>query len=164
MHPNQDFLISTISASGIVLKPVIIFEGLRIPKDFRSSNSFAAIEFQKNAWMTKDLMLEYVDSLPSGDDYKLLIMDSFTVHQNKEILEKLDTKYIIPFFVHAGYTDLLQPLNVSIIKLLKSRICNFYDEWLHGVPIANHKMPVPKKSYLVEWVTQSLSFTGRDDN
>ena len=146
----------TISASGVAMKPMIIFKGVRIPQDLRSSNPMAVIKFQKNAWMTKELMLEYVDSLPNGTDYKLLIMDSFTVHKNKEVLEKLESKNFIPFFVPAGYTDLLQPLDVSIMKPLKSKIRIFYDDWLHGVSIINHKLPVPKKCQLVEWVTQSL--------
>ena len=42
------------------------------------------------------------------------------------------------------------------MKPLKTRILNFYDKWLHGVSIINHKMPVPKKTQLIERITQSL--------
>ncbi len=83
--------------------------------------------------MSKDLMLEYVDSLPSGNDYKLLIWTLLRYIKTKKYWKKLEFKNFIPFFVPAGYTDLLQPLDVSIMKPLKSRIRNFYDEWLFEV-------------------------------
>ena len=70
--------------------------------------------------MTKDLKLEYVDSL-QAIDYGLLYCA-----QKQRSTGKI--KNFIPFFVPAGYIDLRQHLDVSIMKPLKSKIRIFYDD------------------------------------
>ena len=106
--------------------------------------------------MNQDIVKQYVESLPSGEEYKLVIMDYFTVYKNKEVLKKLEAKNYIPAFVTGGYTDLLQPLDAALMKPFKSRVRNYYNDWLDSVEIGNHKVPVPKKHQIVEWIRQSL--------
>jgi hypothetical protein len=124
----------TCTASGEKLKPAIIFKGKNCPRGLIENLGIKAVWMQKNAWMDRPTMLAYVNSLPEGDDYKLLIMDSFSVHKDIDVLQALERERYKTVFVPSGYTDIYQPLDVSIMRpykygmrnLLKTGRVNFH--------------------------------------
>src|SRR5690242_1234540 len=107
---------------------------------------------QKNAWMNKEKMLEFVESLEDTQEHKLLIMDSFCVHRDVEVIESLAQKNFHVVNVPSGHTDIFQPLDVALMKLFKDRIRNGYATWMYTEGIVNGKLAIPSKQQVIEWV------------
>ena len=55
---------------------------------------------QQNAWMDTEVMKKYINLLPTQTEMNIFIMDQFKVPE--------------------GYTDSLQPLDVSVMKSFES--------------------------------------------
>ena len=147
----------TIRADGTRLNPLIIFKGVNRPRNLPVSDDICSVEVQKNAWMNVELMHKYVENLPTDDEDKLLIMDAFTVHKNQEILRQLESKKYHVVFVPPGYTDVMQPLDVSIMHSFKSAMRIEFRNWLPTVPKVNGRQPIPSKSILIQWVSRSFT-------
>lgn len=146
----------TISASGHFLKPMLIFKGINLTKQMKKISDIHNIHVQENAWMNIGLMKNYIDTLPFSDENKLMIMDEFICHKNPEILSLLQAKNYLVLFVPKGYTDLLQPLDVGIMKPFKGHLKFFFREWMHQEGIIGGKAKCPSKELMCEWVKKSI--------
>lgn len=143
----------TIRSNGDILDPMVIFKGKNLTNNLKNGVSgINSIEMLDNAWMNQTIMEKYIDSLPASESYKLLIMDTFAVHKNNSILEKLLLKRYIVVFVPPGYTDILQPLDVSINKPFKSLIRKQFQNWIDSMNYSYEKLPVPTKDLMCKWI------------
>ena len=146
----------TIRGDGSRLKPMILFKGKNSPKRIIIPSNIQSVDAQLNAWMDTKFMLQYVESLPCSDEPKLLIMDAFAVHKKAEVLEKLMEKNFHVVFVPAGFTDLLQPLDVAIMRPFKSAMREYFCQWSYTQEKVKGRLPIPSKNLLVQWVESSF--------
>lgn len=146
----------TIRNNGDILDPIVIFKGKNLPNNLKNGISgINSIEMQDNAWMNQTIMEKYVDSLPTSESFKLLIMDTFAVHKNTSIIEKLHTKRYVVVFVPPGYTDILQPLDVSINKPFKCNIRKQFQDWINSMNYSYEKLPVPTRDLMCKWIASA---------
>lgn len=144
----------TIRADGTALKPLVIFKGKNRPKNLSIPEGIFSVEYQSNAWMTRDLMKKYIESLPFSDEPKLIIMDAFIVHKNTEILKLLQEKNYHTIFVPSGFTDILQPLDVGVMHPFKSAIKDVFTNWSNEQEFVNDRLPIPKPNTVLSWVNE----------
>jgi hypothetical protein len=117
----------TVSSSGDKLRPFAIFKGTtsgRVNREFsRRENPYPQdIEYatSENAWMTRQLMMDWMDTVlfpyteTIGPQNICLLLDSFRVHQEAEIISRLTTAGIETIFIPGGLTADLQPLDVGV--------------------------------------------------
>ena len=148
------------TAAGKLLPPFIIFKGkTKRPLKKVKIPSGAVCTTQVNAWMDEERMLEWIDKVWSPyvqGKPALLSLDTFTAHLTQTVREAFDkcgTKLLV---IPGGCTSVLQPLDLSINKPLKSYIrqswCQYMiDETDKGVS----KVRCPPKEAVIEWILQA---------
>ena len=148
------------TAAGKLLPPFVIFKGktkralkkVKIP-------SGAVCTTQVNAWMDEERMLEWIDKVWSPyvrGKPALLALDTFTGHLTETVraaFDKCGTKLLV---IPGGCTSVLQPLDISINKPLKSYIrqswCQYMiEETDKGVS----KVKCPPKEAVIEWILRA---------
>jgi hypothetical protein len=134
----------TISASGVLLPPQVIYQGktpgchakITFPSDWNVTHS-------DSHWSTEFTMLEFLDSviipyvtstrvkleLPE-DQVALAIFDVFAAHRCSSVLKKLSDNHINQILVPACCTSELQPLHLIVTSefkaLMKASFCGWY--------------------------------------
>lgn len=148
----------TARANGTLAAPTIIFKGVNLPRNLQQIEGVQDIFMQKNAWMNSILMRQYVasPSLPGGDAMKILIIDKFTAHGDEKVLRILREKNYIVKFVPAGYTDLLQPLDVGVMKPFKVQMKRLFTDWLFERGIVDGKATCPSKELFCRWTANAV--------
>jgi len=127
-------LLLGITASGLKLPPLIVFRGANtergtIIKELKSHPQIAQrnlyLTCNKTAWVTREILLEYLEFVFKEDDYfdledpKLIIMDNFGGHNVEEDLDENRFKIL---FLPENSTHLTQPLDILINRSLKSSL------------------------------------------
>ena len=80
------------------------------------------VKFNATAYANSSNMLEWLDEqlVPAlSDQPSLLVMDLFAVHKTEEVLDMLRANDITVSIIPGSCTGLVQPINVSINRLLK---------------------------------------------
>jgi hypothetical protein len=124
----------SVCSNGEKLQPMIIFKGTsngRIARTIHSRNSpyprEAAYAMQPNAWMSEDIMVEWIErifipyTLMARDNNQrvVLILDTLRAHQTEEIRRLIRENHIQLLYIPGGLTGQLQPLDVGINGPLK---------------------------------------------
>lgn len=136
-------LLLTITASGYLLPPQVIYQGktpgchakVTFPESW-------AITHSDSHWSTEATMLQFIDSVLvpyvtktrhelelAVDHYSLAIFDVFKAHRCDSVLRKLNDNNIHQVFVPAGCTSELQPLDVSVNQEFKAIMKNSFSRW-----------------------------------
>ena len=131
----------TITASGKVLKPHIIYkgkpEGLISESELPRHPKGAVYSTQVNAWMDETVFYTWIDSVlvphintaPEGIE-PLLIMDGCRVHKMKGVNERLSELGVRVELLPPGCTGLLQPVDVGINRTFKAVMRRQWDNWI----------------------------------
>ena len=130
----------SVTASGTVLKPMVIFEGKpsgRIAREFPEFNPRAMYCCQERAWQNKVTMIYWVNNLLKPYLYTrpvgvipMLLLDEYSVHVMPEILclvQDLGCEFSI---IPGGTTCHAQPVDVGINKPLKNRVHSRWNDFL----------------------------------
>lgn len=114
--------IITISASGKILKPIIVAKG----KTKRSLKKYDLNDkvigtYSNNGWTNCGIIKIAIDQIYLHTKCKnsVLVLDKFKSHTNQHIVEYAQQKNIKLIFIPEGMTSIYQPLDVLINGILK---------------------------------------------
>lgn len=156
-----------ILSNGLKLPPYLVFKtksAVNIPAELKPY----LIARNGGGWMTADLFLDWLQrilfnlNLPEKT-HVIFILDQAKVHATKNIIDALKTrKNISYFFVPAGCTFLLQPLDVCCNKPLKDRLKAQFHQWFQeqGCSV-NNQTPAgyfrpPSYQLIMKWIVKEL--------
>jgi transposase-like protein len=157
----------TIAMDGTKLPPYIVFKGTRGPNG-RIQRSFSSLpgdmcySVQRNAWIGIAEMERYIDAvlfpfmLRHPGERALLLLDSFSVHLNEGVKDKLRNAGFDLLFIPKGMTGILQPLDIAVNKPFKDRLRTQYTSWLESRFIENGTIssrPKPKREDISIWMS-----------
>lgn len=101
---------------------------------------------------------EYLDKSFNGSG--ILLMDEFAAHKTDNIIELLIDRGINPLFIPAGFTSVLQPLDVSVNKPLKAFYAEYWNEWIGDELIAEYtntgNSKKPDMQLCLDWISKAL--------
>ncbi len=149
-------------ADGSKLPPCVFYKW-KNPPQWATFTSAAVVRFQSRGWMDDMLCLDWVKTVwgrrPGGTvkkDWSLLVLDAFRCHRNKSMLEKpkRDHKTEVAITL-GGMTSLLQPLDVSINKLIEVLLWANWGEWIHlgEKPLTKGgRMRCPDMATIIQWI------------
>jgi hypothetical protein len=141
----------------------------RIQRSFLSLPQDMCYSVQKNAWIDITEMERYISfvllpfMLQRPGERALLLLDSFSVHLNEGVKDKLRNAGFDLLFIPKGMTGILQPLDIAINKPFKDRLRTQYTNWLESrimVFGATSKRPKPKREDISTWM--SLAWRGTE--
>jgi hypothetical protein len=159
-------VVLTIAMNGEKLPPYVIFKGVRGPTS-RIAQTFSGLPIgaiyavQPNAWIDTDEMLRYIDTILAPYAARqlgrrcLIMLDSFSVHLNDRIQQKLQDVGYDPLYIPKGLTGLLQPLDICVNKPFKDLLKDYYTQWLiSSIDFNDPQIRRPKLSrfLLAQWV------------
>ncbi|RWS00071.1 pogo transposable element with KRAB domain-like protein [Dinothrombium tinctorium] len=140
-------VVLSVSASGKVLKTMVILKGLKkipncnIPKNL-------AIKVSMCGTMNESLMIEWVNSCfkNRGNFFatakSILFMDDFGSHKKESVIKALKALNTTVKFFPGKKTHFLQPLDFSINFPFKESLRKYWEEWF-----TNGKKEFTKKEY-----------------
>jgi len=136
-HRRRFTLALCATVSGNKLRPMAIFKGTKpelVPKVIIPNG----IVGRKNpsAWMNKKMMLLWISTVLKPwkiqtfgiNDTKncILLLDSAKTHKTEDVEIALLLINVIPIYIPAGLTSILQPLDISVNRSFK---CNLRKIW-----------------------------------
>jgi hypothetical protein len=152
----------SVTADGNKLPPYIILNRKTMPKETFCDG--VIVRAHKNAWMTAELMQDWLGSVwerrPGGllNRNSMLVMDAFRGHLTEEIKTRLKNKNCDLVVIPGGMTSQLQPLDVGVNKPFKDRIRTQYNQWLseneHALTPTG-KIKRASAATLVEWISNA---------
>ena len=152
----------TVTASGKILKPLIIFKGTRngriVQREFPNYDNDMIYLCQANAWMDEDAMLEWVEqvlrphieSAPPGV-LPILFLDSYRCHMMASVVSKVQDLGVEVEHIPGGCTALCQPVDIGINKPFKNRLRNQWEEWMIDEGLTNGTTSPPTRENIVQW-------------
>ena len=144
-------------AVGNMLPPMVIFKGTthRCINKVTGSN----VCYQKKAWMDERLMLTWIRDIWVKHTKKrpsLLFLDSFSAHLTDNVKGAFQEANTTVIIISAGCTSVLQHLDVSINKPIKSHLRNAWLQYmLEHQPSQQIKRPT--KQHIVNWIEEANS-------
>jgi hypothetical protein len=161
--------ILTVTKSGYRLNLYVIFKGVRSPRSrigrvFSTMPPDAVYSVQSKAWTDLIEMLRYINTIlvPYLTSFPgercLLILDNFSVHLTMEVRRKLHSLRCDLLYIPQGMTGILQPLDISINKQVKSSLKNYYTQWLISLTILVNifaQRPKPSRLLITQWIQWS---------
>jgi hypothetical protein len=131
----------TVSASGRVLTPLLVFKGApngRIERnEFVTYPDDIVYACQGNAWMDEkvmhlwiDKMLKpFIDQAPPGI-VPLHLLDSYCCHMMKSTVNAIEDLGVEVEHIPGGCTSLCRPVDLGVNKQFKSRMHRLWEEWM----------------------------------
>jgi hypothetical protein len=149
--------------NGVIDRPFIIFKSDSVK--FITGNSIkenlansVEITHTKSGWETPESMsrwcdrfIEFIGELQLKAPF--LILDGFYAHRDPIALKKLRDSNVTVQFLPGGCTPILQPLDVSINKSLKTHIRSSYSEYLQKAGIGQ----VPSHESILRWIVAYIN-------
>ena len=154
----------TVTASGKMLKPLLIFKGARngriVQREFPTFGNDMIFLCQQNAWMDEEAMLVWVDEVlepyirdaPAGI-LPILFLDSYRCHMMASVVSKIQDLGVEVEHIPGGCTSLCQePVDIGVSKPFKNRIRRQWDEdWMIAEGLANGTTSPPTRQDITEW-------------
>jgi DDE superfamily endonuclease len=154
-------IVVTICAAGDKLEPFFIFKG-QPDKKVEQSLEVLGIKgrAQPKGWFDSGVAQKWIEQIlepyVADTDEAFLLCDHFSVHLTSDFLGSCNSLGVEV----AGYTCVLQPVNVGFNAQLKKHVRNKHHEWCidkyKGFPNAS-KIPTPERESFVEWVKYGFS-------
>lgn len=124
-------LVVTVRGDGKLLPMMVILKGLKkVPRCHIPENVVVAVN--ESGTMNSKLMQFYIDHVLRPDlngKASLLLLDEFKAHSTETTTNRLNELKVTPFMIPGGYTSILQPLDVSINKPLKTHYRDLWLDW-----------------------------------
>ena len=124
-----------VTASNIILTPVIILKGKKVSKDVEEpeDGSFV-LAANPNAWMTEEGMLLWIARVwrPYSSQFSkpLLILNQFRIHKLDSIMQELKKCNTDVVYIPAGLTFYLQLCDVYLNKPLKDQMRKLRNDFM----------------------------------
>ena len=157
----------TVTASGKVLKPLLVFKGKpggRIEKrEFPTYPSEILYACQDNAWMDEKVMLMWVEKvlkpyvLEAPDHIvPILFLDSYRCHMMASVVEKIQELGVEVEHIPGGCTGLCQPVDVGVNKPFKNRIREQWESWMIQEGIVHGTTSPPSRDDVSKWLVAAM--------
>lgn len=152
----------TVTASGKILKPLIIFKGARngriVQREFPNYDNDMIYLCQANAWMDEDAMIVWVEqvlrphieSAPPGV-LPIIFLDSYRCHMMASVVSKIQDLGVEVEHIPGGCTALCQPVDIGVNKPFKNRLCDQWEDWMIAEGLANGTTSLPTREDIVRW-------------
>ena len=119
---------------------------------------------QAKGWMderglrlwTEQVWKPYVRECPKS----ALLLDDFVCHKQPNFIERMKQMGTHVEIIPGGYTCVLQPCDVGVMRPFKSGIRKEYGKWasyMYSNLSAADKLPVPERSDVLKWIDESWS-------
>jgi DDE superfamily endonuclease len=157
-------VIVTVAADGTKLPLFYVFKGTpggRIEKAFEHDGINACC--QEKAWFDSVTVAEkwikcILEPYLAGTERSFLLVDHFKCHLTKLFTNKIADLGCDIDYIPAGYTCVLQPVDVGVNAPLKKGIRDLHHEWClekyQGVG-NDDRLPIPSREELMLWVQKS---------
>ena len=159
-----------ISATGIKLRPMIIFKGTS--KTFRNlkNHKSALLEKNSNGWMTNDLFSKWLRNelkyyllrqrqhslTPNAKG--LLVIDRFAGHFPNDLDKIKEELNIDIHYIPSGCTCELQPLDLMINRSVKVSMRDKWMRWYSKLDLTTQSLASPKRQDIYDWLMKTWEF------
>ncbi len=102
---------------------------------------------------------------PKDGERRLLVWDACRVHLTAKVKEELKKRNIDTAVIPGGMTSLLQPLDVSVNKPVKSRLRQYWTDWMVDGPKhynAGGKRKSPTREDVLQWIADAWGTISSD--
>jgi hypothetical protein len=157
-------LAATVTASGKLLKPMLIFKGQangRIERnEFQTYPENCVYAMQPKAWMDEKMMHKWIDDvlIPWKQTRNpvvvpLLILDAYRVHMMGSIVNRIQSLGIEVQHIPAGCTYLCQPVDIGINRPIKKAMMEQWEDWMYaGGGVVEGVAKPPSRKLVAEWI------------
>ena len=147
-------VIECICADGTALQPVVIFKGEsvqmqwfipdRTPDWIYTARESAYTSNDVGLRWLKEIFIPQTTSKVQRNEYRLLLLDGHRSHCTLEFMWTCFEHHIIPYYLVAHASHILQPLDLTVFSSLKTkyRAAVNLDRYMHDIP------PVKKQRFL----------------
>ena len=127
------------------------------------------IRFNETGFTRDTLIIEYINKILKNYQpgmQKILIMDTAGSHTTDDVKDALSDANIDHLYIPGGCTHLLQPLDVTVNKVLKEKIREQYLTWLQkSVDQKKEDKPSinpPELQNIMDWSLEALTHINAD--
>ena len=104
---------------------------------------------QDKGWVDTSKMLKWIDRVwrpicEGLDGQKVLVLDDYSCHQTAEVKHKLADLKTILVLVPGGFTGMLQPMDVGLMKPFKQNFASAFDDWQYDFAVNPSGGAMPK--------------------
>jgi hypothetical protein len=162
----------TISASGNILKPMVVYQGApcgRIAlRELPLHPHECHYAMQKKAWFDEAVMLDWVENVlalyvataPAGV-IPIVFLDSFKVHLLGSVAYAIKSLGVEVEFIPAGCTGLVQPIDVGFNKPYKSNMSKIYTDFMMGQD-SSQPFRGAMRLEVSQWIINAVGGISRD--
>ena len=152
----------TVTASGKVLKPVIIFKGTRngriVMREFPNYEEDMVYLCQSAAWMDEEAMLvwvdrvlqPYIETAPPGV-MPIIFLDSYRCHMMASVVTKIQDLGVEVQHIPGGCTALCQPVDIGVNKPFKNRLRSEWEKWMILEGLEHGTTSPPTRADIIRW-------------
>ena len=128
-------IVITCTASGVMLPSLVILKNLKsVPKCAIPRDVFVEVSgIGGSGFMNEHIMIKYINKILIPYLHGrpcLLILDQLKAHKTEMVINHLKSNNIQQFFIEAGFTSELQPIDVSINGPLKRKFRDQWEKWM----------------------------------
>jgi hypothetical protein len=136
---NRFTLALGVTAAGNKLPPFVIFRGVK-PELMKKVVKPEGVVGYKNptAWMDTEMLIRWIREVlkpwiiktfgPKDTKNFLLLLDETKFHKSEDVRIQLLFLNVIPIYIPAGLTSLLQPLDISVNRSFKCHIRTLWND------------------------------------
>ena len=157
----------TVTASGKILKPLLVFKGKpggRIEtREFSAYPDEILYACQDNAWMDESLMLMWVERvlkphIATAPDHivPILFLDSYRCHMMASVVEEIQGLGVEVEHIPGGCTSLCQPVDVGVNKPFKDRLRDQWESWMMVEGVFNGTTSPPSRGDIATWSVAAM--------
>ena len=131
---NRFTVMLACTADSGKLPSYVVFKRKTLPKGVKWSAGII-VRCQEKGWMNENLIQDWVKTVwakrTGGLTKKsLLVLDAFRAHRSKEIKRKVSEDHRTTLtIILGGMTSILQPLDISVNKQMKTILQRKWTEW-----------------------------------
>lgn len=165
-NSKQCTVVVCVAADGTKLPLFFIFKatpGKRVEKELEEQGILGCV--QKKGWFDSrvakiwfnKVMVPYMADCRGSS---LLLIDQFSVHLTSEFTNLAYELGMDVDYIPAGYTCVLQPVDVGVNAPFKAKIRQYHHEWCiehYRGMCDDDRVPVPNRNDIVKWCTDSFS-------
>ena len=161
-NAQQLTLIAAIAANGNKLPPFFIFKGQpdkKLETSMTEQGIFCCA--QSNAWWDEGVSKKWVNLIlqpyieENNAQLVYLLVDHFRCHLQSTFVNACNKIGVEVDYIPAGYTCVLQPVDVGFNAPLKKHVKDQHHQWCieayRGLP-HDARVPIPKREDIVLWV------------
>jgi hypothetical protein len=118
---------------------------------------------QDNAWFDQRVGQIWIEKVLEpyvrDADKALLLLDHFLAHLTSSFVKAINDLGVDVDYVPAGYTCVLQPVDVGVNATFKKAIRNHHHNWCikeYPKTSNNDKLPTPGREEVYDWIVRSL--------